>query len=216
MEKEPYTILKVKKQASESDIKTNFRKLAKKHHPDKGGTPEKFELIRWAYTVLKDPKTRKAYDETGELPDEKEEHFIKNSARENLIRLIKEILSNNDFILNFKTTDLINFFHSTIDNQKVNSIQNIETSKERVTFLTELNSRVSVKDKSSSNLVNLIIKSELEQHEEQLQILKRSIKIFDEMKKLIDNYEYDFDQAVATFTNTDSTSNWSSTRVYFT
>jgi hypothetical protein len=143
-----------------------------------------------------------------------EEQIIKDSARENLIRLIKEILSNNVFVLNFKTTDLINFFHNTIDSQKVNSIQNIKTSKERVTFLTELNLRVSVKDKSITNLMNLIIKSELEQHEEQLQILKRSIKIFDEMKKLIDNYEYDFDR-ISSITNTNSTSNCSSTTFYF-
>jgi len=214
MKKEPYTILKVSKLSNESDIKTNFRKLAKQYHPDKGGTAEEFALIKWAYTILKDPKTRKAYDETGEIPDEKEEYIIKNSARENLIRLIKEILSNNVFVLNFKTTDLINFFHNTIDSQKVNSIQNIKTSKERVTFLTELNLRVSVKDKSITNLMNLIIKSELEQHEEQLQILKRSIKIFDEMKKLIDNYEYDFDR-ISSITNTNSTSNCSSTTFYF-
>jgi len=214
MKKEPYTILKVSKLANESDIKTNFRKLAKQYHPDKGGKAEEFALIKWAYTILKNPKTRKAYDETGELPDEKEEHIIKNSARENLIRLIKEVLSNNDFILNFRTIDLINFFHGTINNQKINSMQNIKNAKERVIFLTELNLRVSVKDKSSTNLMNLIIKSELEQHEKQLQILERSIKIFDEMKKLLDNYDYDFDR-VSSITNTNSTSNCSSTTFYF-
>merc|ERR550532_571937 len=61
-----YKTLEVDKGASEPDIKRAYRKLAVKHHPDKGGDPEKFKEITRAYEVLSDPEKRRIYDERGE------------------------------------------------------------------------------------------------------------------------------------------------------
>eukprot|EP00919_Chromeraceae_sp_WS-2016_P074559 GHVR01176462.1.p1 GENE.GHVR01176462.1~~GHVR01176462.1.p1 ORF type:complete len:455 (-),score=112.83 GHVR01176462.1:355-1641(-) len=61
-----YDILGVPKEATESDIKKAFRKLAIKHHPDKGGDEAKFKEITRAYEVLSDSEKRKAYDNYGE------------------------------------------------------------------------------------------------------------------------------------------------------
>ena len=40
-----YDILSLEKTANESQIKKAYRKLAMKHHPDKGGDPEKFKQV---------------------------------------------------------------------------------------------------------------------------------------------------------------------------
>jgi len=61
-----YKELDVSKDANTADIKKAYRKLAIKHHPDKGGDPEKFKLISRAYEVLSDPEKRRTYDEYGE------------------------------------------------------------------------------------------------------------------------------------------------------
>merc|ERR550532_340264 len=61
-----YKTLEVDKGASEPDIKKAYRKLAVKHHPDKGGDPEKFKEITKAYEVLSDPEKRAKYDKFGE------------------------------------------------------------------------------------------------------------------------------------------------------
>merc|ERR1719183_3190052 len=61
-----YKALDVEKNASEADIKKAYRKLAVKHHPDKGGDPEKFKEITRAYEVLSDSDKRSKYDRFGE------------------------------------------------------------------------------------------------------------------------------------------------------
>lgn len=64
-ETELYDELGVKPDADENTIKKSYRKLALKHHPDRGGDEEKFKKIGAAFDVLSDEKKRKLYDEHG-------------------------------------------------------------------------------------------------------------------------------------------------------
>ena len=57
-----YQVLGVSKNASISEIKKAYRKLALLHHPDKGGNTESFNQISTAYDVLSDDTKRKQYD----------------------------------------------------------------------------------------------------------------------------------------------------------
>ena len=61
-----YTILQISKDASQNEIKKQFRLLAKKWHPDKkqsNDAEEKMAQINIAYEVLSDHKRRKMYDQ---------------------------------------------------------------------------------------------------------------------------------------------------------
>ncbi len=64
-----YDILGVQRNASEQDLKSAFRKLAKDHHPDRNpgdkGAEQNFKELNEAYEVLKDPQKRAAYDRFG-------------------------------------------------------------------------------------------------------------------------------------------------------
>src|SRR5258706_14338830 len=64
-----YETLGVPKTASEEEIRSAFRKLARKFHPDvakdKKAAEEKFKEINEAYEVLGDPEKRKKYDQLG-------------------------------------------------------------------------------------------------------------------------------------------------------
>jgi molecular chaperone DnaJ len=64
-----YDILGVQRNASEQDLKSAFRKLAKEHHPDRNpddtSAEQKFKELNEAYEVLKDPQKRAAYDRFG-------------------------------------------------------------------------------------------------------------------------------------------------------
>lgn len=60
-----YETLEVPKDADQKAIKKAYRKMAIKHHPDKGGDEHKFKEINAAYEVLSDPETRQKYDKYG-------------------------------------------------------------------------------------------------------------------------------------------------------
>ncbi|HEX9093979.1 MAG TPA: molecular chaperone DnaJ [Coriobacteriia bacterium] len=61
-----YDLLGVPKSATADEIKKSFRKLSRKHHPDAGGSEEKFKEINEAYQVLSDAEKRKQYDQFGQ------------------------------------------------------------------------------------------------------------------------------------------------------
>ncbi|MFT3755980.1 MAG: DnaJ C-terminal domain-containing protein [Pseudoxanthomonas sp.] len=64
--KDYYAILGVEPSAGDAEIKTAYRRLARKYHPDvskEAGAEEKFKAINEAYEALRDPPKRKAYDQ---------------------------------------------------------------------------------------------------------------------------------------------------------
>ena len=70
--RDPYDVLGVSKTASEAEIKSAFRKLAKKYHPDQSKelkAKERFAEVGSAYEILGDDKKRKAFDR-GEIDAE--------------------------------------------------------------------------------------------------------------------------------------------------
>ena len=61
-----YEILGVDKKADFNTIKKAYFKLARTHHPDRGGDKDKFQEIQGAYEVLSDKEKRELYDKYGE------------------------------------------------------------------------------------------------------------------------------------------------------
>lgn len=68
--RDPYDVLGVPKTASEAEIKSAFRKLAKKHHPDRNKTDpkakERFSEVNDAYEIVGDKEKRAKFD-AGEI-----------------------------------------------------------------------------------------------------------------------------------------------------
>jgi molecular chaperone DnaJ len=64
-----YEVLGLNKNATPDEIKKSYRKLAKEHHPDKGGDENLFKEISEAYGVLSDDGKKSRYDQFGHAGD---------------------------------------------------------------------------------------------------------------------------------------------------
>lgn len=60
--KDYYAVLGVDKDASQVDIDRSYKRMASKHHPDRGGSEERMKQLNEAYSVLKDASVRRNYD----------------------------------------------------------------------------------------------------------------------------------------------------------
>jgi len=60
-----YDILELPTDATPGDIRRAYKRLCIKHHPDKGGERDIFDLVARAYQILSDPRLRQVYDTQG-------------------------------------------------------------------------------------------------------------------------------------------------------
>lgn len=66
-----YVFLEVTPSSSASEIRRLYRKLALKHHPDKQGDADKFDLLTKVYEILSDDKLRAQYNEIRRIKQDK-------------------------------------------------------------------------------------------------------------------------------------------------
>lgn len=62
-----YEVLGINKPSNPDEIKKAYRKLAKEHHPDKGGDESTFKEVSEAYEVLSDKDKKAKYDQFGHI-----------------------------------------------------------------------------------------------------------------------------------------------------
>lgn len=89
--RDPYQILGIDRTASADEIKSAYRKLAKKYHPDLGGDPEKFKEINEAHDLLSNPDKKVQFDHGGFHPGAQ-------AFRSGTHFHFEDIFSNDDFM----------------------------------------------------------------------------------------------------------------------
>jgi curved DNA-binding protein CbpA len=93
-QQDPYEILGVSRGASPNAIKQKWRSLSKIHHPDKGGTAEKFAALSSAYEILSNPHERSKYDQQNFQTNQKQQDD--NKKRKDAERRAKQFKTQQD------------------------------------------------------------------------------------------------------------------------
>jgi hypothetical protein len=74
--KDYYSILGAEQDVSPGDLERLYKRLAVRHHPDRGGDEEEMKSLNEAYAVLKDTETRRVYDAERQRPAVEEPQVI--------------------------------------------------------------------------------------------------------------------------------------------
>jgi hypothetical protein len=106
-----YQVLNVDQDASESQLKTQYRKLALQLHPDKNNAPgasEAFKVLKNAFLTLTDPIKRKIYDQQSLKGQHSGHSFCTNEPHFERSNLFDDNLSSEELLNMFSTAD--NFY----------------------------------------------------------------------------------------------------------
>lgn len=68
--KDYYAVLGADENSSPREIERLYKRLARKHHPDRGGTDDEMKMLNEAYRVLRGDSSRKSYDAERRKPAE--------------------------------------------------------------------------------------------------------------------------------------------------
>ncbi|MCX7759038.1 MAG: molecular chaperone DnaJ [bacterium] len=131
--KDYYEVLGVSRNASEEEIKTAYRKLAKTYHPDvaenKEEAEKKFKEINEAFQVLSDPEKRRIYDRYGKI----ENTYQGNVQTSDIFDIFSELFD--DFIFKSTTYNRVNPIDELYRPQKGKDITlNLEITLEDAYF----------------------------------------------------------------------------------
>jgi curved DNA-binding protein CbpA len=90
-----YEVLGVSEGANKREINAAYRRLVKKHHPDKGGDPDVFQQLTVSYNVLRSDSEREAYD----FEHKFESYLDETSGRKTLKQKVAAFFSGRAFLL---------------------------------------------------------------------------------------------------------------------
>ena len=156
---ELYEALGLNRDSPIGEVRKAYRRAAKKAHPDTGGSPEKFALVKLAADTLSDAKRRQHYDETGQI-DEPEPDTLEASARTMALGAIAGVLQAIDQKnFDYDEFDLLGDARKGLTRQKDENDRQIKAGERKVARLRKAAKKFVAK-KGKVNLIGPMMENQ--------------------------------------------------------
>jgi curved DNA-binding protein CbpA len=186
---DPYLELEISIDASDEEIKTQYRALAMIHHPDKGGDEEKFKRIKEAYEILSDPIRRKGYDMSGDAETNLQ---IRNSALDHIAQMMSQIVPNFDS----EKDDLFAAMNLEVTKIRQSMFENIHVCNKYLENLDKVVVRINAKH-NKQNIMLELVQKQIDQRKKEHEDFTKRIQICDLEIEILKDYEYGLVERIA-------------------
>ena len=180
-----YQELELNQDCSSDQIKIQYRALAQRHHPDKGGDADRFQRIKLAYEVLIDPVRRQEYDRTGSTQEFRD---LKQEAVEHLSKIFHNVINNFDPT----NGNLVQIMKDEVHNLLNLIKQDQQTCKNYIEALEIVRDKIKVIDEFQENILLTFVLNQLESRYNEQKVFQRREAITNVMIQLLENYHYGF------------------------
>lgn len=190
----PYETLGLDSDATDKEIKRAYYMKAKEHHPDVGGDPKKFAIIKLSYDTLKDKDQRKYFDDNGCIKDDPT-----NTDYDTAIAALKQLFITtvtgfdpDDMIY----TDIIGMMKKQVTNdiKKLDdNIVNIRLSEKNIRKLIKATEKKLKRDGNKSNFLLSLLFESINAIPLQLSQVEMRRKTGEDMLKILSEFSYDFE-----------------------
>jgi len=164
------------------EIKQKYRTLAQMHHPDKGGSEDKFKRIKLAYEILSDPVKRSHYDSTGE-------HYEEAGIENEVLNRLANMISHHTQQINPELDDLILKMNLDIYDAQRNTTSAINECENTIRKLNIVSKKIKLK-KEGENFLQAIVERKIIHTQTELAGHKRTMIVFIKMLDILENYHY--------------------------
>lgn len=184
-----YKTLRVKKKATQQEIKDAYRDLARELHPDKkDGNAEKFKELANAYEILSNPERRRFYDLTGS--DVTEAEFDRKAG--GLLQQIFQLVVSQNGLEKIESMDMIKVINENIDTGMAELGKKIDTARKSRVAIGKILKRV--KHKSTMNPISVMLKHEIQKHTETITQTRQEQEVGTRASAMLKEYGFDFEQ----------------------
>lgn len=188
----PYEILGISTDATKSQIRLAYRKLAKTLHPDAGGGEAEFEKLKMCYDTLMSDERRQKYDEHG-FVDGDPESIILQSALQELHKMFFQALNEiPEDKLAFTDVVLVlnKYADSKMQELEKSLIQLKNLEKIRQKSLQVIKKKLKMRIISKPNFLIAALEQSIAAIPGQIKQLEMGKSIYAEVKKILTEFSY--------------------------
>lgn len=182
-----YRILGLNKNATQQEIKSAYRKLAKENHPDKGGDMKKFADISEAYAIISNPESKEYYDTHGRAKDN-----TKNLFNDILIGLFYQTIDALRKDDQYLYANIFKVMAETIQRQERNFKKEIDGLKSKQRMLKIVKKRIS--SKKDFNIFHQTLDAQIDSLNKNIDKKNDQIDIGKKIIKFLKDFKYKTDE----------------------